>query len=132
MIWSLGSQLTQPLFNPGLRANTKALEAGLDAAKANYQQAVLQSLRNVADVLRTIESDALVQQSLESANASAAKALKLVERQYALGSASYLQLLLSQQQAQQAHINTLEVRARRLSNSVTLYQAMGGAALVPS
>ena len=132
LIWSLGGQLVQPLFNPGLRANTKALEAGLDAAKANYQQTVLQSLRNVADVLRTIESDALVQQSLESANASAAKALKLVERQYALGSASYLQLLLSQQQAQQAHINTLEVRARRLSNTVTLYQAMGGGALVPS
>ena len=132
LIWSLGGQLVQPLFNPGLQANTKAFEAGLDAAKANYQQVVLQSLRNVADVLRTIESDALVQRSLESANASAAKALKLVERQYTLGSASYLQLLMSQQQAQQAHINTLEVRARRLSNTVTLYQAMGGGALVPS
>ena len=56
----------------------------------------------------------------------------LVERQYALGSASYLQLLLSQQQVQQAHINTLEARARRLSNTVTLYQAMGGGALAPS
>jgi outer membrane protein TolC len=132
LIWSLGGQLVQPLFNPGLRANTKALEAGLDAAKANYQQTVLQSLRNVADVLRTIESDALVQQSLESANASATQALKLVERQYALGSVSYLQLLLSQQQAQQAYIATLDVRARRLSNTVTLYQAMGGGALAPS
>jgi NodT family efflux transporter outer membrane factor (OMF) lipoprotein len=131
LIWSLGGQLVQPLFNPGQRANTKALEAGLDAAKANYQQTVLQSLRNVADVLRTIESDALVQQSLERANASTTKALKLVEGQYALGSASYLQLLMSQQQAQQAHINTFEIQARRLSNSVTLYQAMGGGALIP-
>lgn len=131
LIWSLGGQLMQPLFNPGLRANTKALEAALDAAKANYQQTVLQSLRNVADVLRTIESDALVQQSLERANASTTKALELVERQYALGSASYLQLLLSQQQAQQANINTFEIQARRLSNTVTLYQAMGGGALIP-
>jgi NodT family efflux transporter outer membrane factor (OMF) lipoprotein len=132
LIWGLGGQLLQPLFNPGLRANTKALEAGMDAAKANYQQTVLQSLRNVADVLRTVENDALAQQSLESAHSSATRALKMVERQYALGSVSYLQLLLSQQQVQQAHINTLEVRARRLSNTVTLYQAMGGGALVPS
>jgi NodT family efflux transporter outer membrane factor (OMF) lipoprotein len=132
LIWSLGGQLVQPLFNPGLRANAKALEAGLDAAQANYRQTVLQSLRNVADVLRTIESDALVQQALETADASAMDALNLVGRQYALGSASYLQLLLSQQQAQQAHISTLEVRARRLSNTVTLYQAMGGGVLAPS
>lgn len=131
LIWSLGGQLVQPLFSPGLRANTKALEAGLDAAKANYEQTVLQSLRNVADVLRTIESDAMLQQSLESVNALAADALKLVEWQHKFGSASYLQLLLAQQQAQKAHIDTLEARARRLSNTVTLYQAMGGGARFP-
>ncbi|MDI1246801.1 MAG: efflux transporter outer membrane subunit [Rhodoferax sp.] len=126
MIWSLGGQLAQPLFTPGLKANAKASEAAMQAAQANYQQTVLQSLRNVADVLRTIESDAQVQQSLESANASAQTTVQLVQTQYALGSASYLQLLLAQQQAQQTFINVLELRARRVANTVTLYQAMGG------
>lgn len=126
MIWSLGGQLVQPLFNAGLKANTKAAEAGLEAAQANYQQTVLQSLRNVADVLRTVESDAQVQQSLESATASAQESSRLVEQQYALGAASYLQLLQSQQQTQQTLINVLELRARRLANTVILYQAMGG------
>ena len=46
MIWGLGGQLVQPLFNSGLKANAKALEAGLEAAQANYQQTVLQALRN--------------------------------------------------------------------------------------
>lgn len=77
LIWSLGGQLVQPLFNAGLKANTKAAEAGLEAAQANYQQTVLQS----------------------------------------------------QQQAQQTLINVLELRARRLVNTVTLYQAMGGGAI---
>lgn len=126
MIWSLGGQLVQPLFNPSLKANTKAAEAGLVAAEANYKQTVLQSMRNVADVLRTIESDAQVQQSLENATASAHESLGLAERQYASGTASYLQVLQSQQQAQQTLVSTLELRARRLANTVALYQAMGG------
>lgn len=126
LIWSLGGQLVQPLFNAGLKANTRAAEAGLDAAQANYQQTVLQSLRNVADVLRTVESDAKVQQSLESVTASAQESLRLVEQQYGLGAASYLQLLQSQQQTQQTLISVVELRARRLANTVTLYQAMGG------
>lgn len=132
MIWNLGGQLAQPLFNPGLKANAKAAEAGLEAAEANYKQTVLQSLRNVADVLRTLESDAQAQQSLESATVSAQESLQLVRQQYALGAASYLQLLQSQQQAQQTLINVLELRARRLVNTVTLYQAMGGGYAEPS
>lgn len=126
MIWSLGGQLAQPLFNPGLRSNTRAAEAGLDAADANYRQTVLQALRNVADVLRTIESDAKAQLSLVTASESAHQSLALVQQQYALGAASYLQLLQAQQQAQQVRINVLAIQAQRLVNTVALYQAMGG------
>ena len=90
------------------------------------KRTVLQALRNVADVLRTVESDAQVQQSLENANTQTQEALALTERQYALGSASYLQLLQSRQQAQQTLISTLALRSQRLINTVTLYQAMGG------
>ncbi|MDD2849931.1 MAG: efflux transporter outer membrane subunit, partial [Desulfuromonadaceae bacterium] len=126
LIWSLGGQLAQPLFNPGLRSNTRAAEAGLDAAGANYRQTVLQALRNVADVLRTIESDAEAQLSLVTANESAQQSLGLIQQQYALGAASYLQLLQAQQQAQQVSINVLAIQAQRLVNTVALYQAMGG------
>jgi len=126
LIWSLGGQLAQPLFNPGLRSNTRAAEAGLDAAGANYRQTVLQALRNVADVLRTIESDAEAQLSLVTAGESAQQSLVLIQQQYALGAASYLQLLQAQQQAQQVRINVLAIQAQRLVNTVALYQAMGG------
>jgi len=57
-IWSLVGQLTQPLFNPGLPAEKRAALASFDAAAANYRNVVLESLRNVADVLRALDNDA--------------------------------------------------------------------------
>lgn len=126
LVWGLGGQLAQPLFTPGLRDNAKAAEAAMQAAQANYQQTVLQSLRNVADVLRTVENDARTQQALERAHASAQDTLALVTARHTLGAASYLELLQAQQQAQRTSIDVLESRARRVVNTVSLYQAMGG------
>ena len=54
----------------------------------------------------------------------------LVERQYALGAASCLQLLVFRQQLQQTHIGALELCASQLSNTVSLYQAMGGGSIL--
>lgn len=126
LVWGLGGQLAQPLFTPGLRDNAKAAEAAMQAAQANYQQTVLQSLRNVADVLRTVENDARTQQALEKALTSAQGTLDLVTARYTLGAASYLEVLQVQQQAQRTTIDVLESRARRVVNTVSLYQAMGG------
>lgn len=126
LVWGLGGQLVQPLFTPGLRDNAKAAEAAMQAAEANYQQTVLQSLRNVADVLRTVENDARTQQALERAHASAQGTQQLVTARHRLGAASYLELLQAQQQAQRTAFDVLELRARRVVNTVSLYQAMGG------
>ena len=129
LIWGLGGQLAQPLFTPGLKSQAKAAEAAAQAALANYQQTVLQSLREVADVLRTIELDAMAQQSLASADLSARQSLQLVQSQYTLGGVSYLQLLQAQQQTQRTQIELLELQARRITNTVALYQAMGASQL---
>lgn len=129
LVWGLGGQLAQPLFTPGLKSQAQAAEAAAQAALANYQQTVLQSLREVADVLRTVEHDAQVQQSLERADASARQSLQLVQTQHALGAVSYLQLLQAQQQVQQTRIAVLELQARRIANTVALYQAMGASQL---
>jgi hypothetical protein len=48
----------QPLFNPGLPAEKRAALAAFDAAAANYQNVALESLDNVADVLRALKNDA--------------------------------------------------------------------------
>lgn len=125
-VWSLVAQLTQPLFNPGLPAEKRAALAAFDAAAANYRNVVLEALRNVADVLRALDNDAQRLAALAAADAAAQESLASMQRQYSLGAAGYIQLLTAQQQAQQTRISLIEAQARRLADSVALYQAMGG------
>jgi NodT family efflux transporter outer membrane factor (OMF) lipoprotein len=125
-VWSLVAQLTQPLFDPGLPAEKRAALAAFDAAAANYQSVVLESMRNVADTLRGVESDAQTLTALAAADAAAQASVQSVERQYRLGAASYLELLIAQQQAQQIRVNMVAAQAQRLVDSVALYQALGG------
>jgi NodT family efflux transporter outer membrane factor (OMF) lipoprotein len=129
MIWNLAGQLAQPLFNAGLGAASKAAEASMQVAGANYQQTVLEALRNVADVLRQLDNDAQALQAQTTANGAAETSLNLVEQQYKLGAASYLQLLTAQQQVQQTRIALIAAQAARLADTAALYQAMGGGAL---
>ncbi|MHB1076441.1 efflux transporter outer membrane subunit [Thiobacillus sp.] len=129
MIWTLAGQLAQPLFNAGLKAGANAAEASLQAAGANYQQTVLEALRNVADTLRQLDNDAQALQAQAAADTSAQASLDLVRQQYHLGAASYLQLLTAQQQAQQTRISLIAAQAARLADSAALYQAMGGGVL---
>jgi NodT family efflux transporter outer membrane factor (OMF) lipoprotein len=126
LIWGLAGQLAQPLFKPGLKAEARAAEAGFDAAAANYRETVLQGLRQVADVLRSLEHDAQALQAQSAAEASARTSLQLVEQQYALGTASALQLLTAQQQLQQTRIGLIVAQAARLNDTALLYQALGG------
>ncbi len=132
MIWTLAGQLAQPLFNAGLKAGANAAEASLQAAGANYQQTVLEALRNVADALRQLDNDAQTLQAQAAADAAAQETLGLLQQQYQLGAASYLQLLVAQLQAQQTRIGLIAAQAARLADSAALYQAMGGGALETS
>jgi NodT family efflux transporter outer membrane factor (OMF) lipoprotein len=125
-IWTLLGQLTQPLFNPGLPAEKRAALAAFDAAAANYQSVVLESLRNVADVLRALENNAQRLTALSAADAATQSSLASKQRQYQLGAASYVQVLIAQQQAQQAQIDLVAAQAQRLLDSAALFQAMGG------
>ena len=127
-IWALVGQLTQPLFSPGLPAEKRAALAAFDAAAANYQSVVLESLRNVADVLRSLENNAQRLAAFSVADAAAQGSLASMQRKYQLGAASYVQLLIAQQQAQQTHIDLIEAQAQRLLDSVALFEAMGGGA----
>lgn len=124
-VWSLVGQLTQPLFNPGLPSEKRSALAAFDAAAANYQGVVLEALRNVADVLRAVESDAQTLAALAAADNAAQGSLRSVEQQYRLGTASYVQLLIAQQQAQQTRLGIAAAQAQRLADSVALYQAVG-------
>lgn len=128
-VWSLVSQLTQPLFNPSLPAEKRATLAAFDAAAANYRIVVLDSLRNVADVLHALENDAQTLAALSAADVAAQTSLRSMGNRYSLGATSYFELLTTRQQSQQIKMDLTAARAQCLVGIADFYQAMGGRSL---
>lgn len=126
LIWSLGGQLAQPLFNRGLRAEARAAESGFDAASAHYRETVLQAFRDVADILRGLEHNAHALTATTAAAISAQETLALVQKRYAMGAANYLEVLTAQQVVESSRMDLCAAQAQRLIDTVTFYSAMGG------
>ena len=120
--WGLVGQLTQPLFNPGLPAESARRSPPL-TPQPPTTRACLEALRNVADALRAVENDAQALAALAAADEAAHSSLRSVERQYQLGAASYVQPFIAQQQTQQTRLGLAAAQAQRLADSGPLYQA---------
>lgn len=124
-IWNIIGRLTQPLFNPGLTHEKRAALAGFDAATAHYKGVVLDGLRDVADVLVAVDTNARALAAQTSAADAAQETLATMQRRHTLGAASYAQVLIAAQQAERAQLAVIAARADRLTNSAAFYVAMG-------
>ena len=126
-LWSIAAGLTQPLFHGGeLEAKRRAAIAAYDQAQAQYRQTVLVAFQNVADALRALEADARTLSAQADAEQSARDTLDLTQRQYQLGGASALGLLIVQQQYQQARLSLAVAEGTRYADTAALFQALGG------
>jgi NodT family efflux transporter outer membrane factor (OMF) lipoprotein len=102
-IWSLGAGLLQPIFHGGeLTAKRRAAVAAYDQSLAQYRETVLLAFRDVADVLRALETDARTLLAQSEAEAAARDSFDVARKQFMAGSVSYLSLLNAQRQYQEA------------------------------
>ncbi|MGH8146239.1 MAG: efflux transporter outer membrane subunit [Rhodanobacteraceae bacterium] len=125
--WSLGASLLQPLFHGGqLLHQKRAAEAGMDEARAAWQQTVLTAFQNVADSLQALQYDADTLKAQNISAQDAQKLLSLTRTQYRVGAVNYLNLLSAQRQYQQARIAEITARTARLTDTAALYTALGG------
>jgi len=127
LIASLVANLTQPIFNGGsLKANIRQQEAFLRREAENYAGSVLDAYLEVENALdaeqRLAEREAALRTSLDEA----IKAEERLERRYAEGLASILQLLDAQSRRISAESQLISARTERLNNRVRLYVALGG------
>jgi NodT family efflux transporter outer membrane factor (OMF) lipoprotein len=126
-VWGIGAGLLQPIFHGGaLRANRRAEVAGFDGAAAQYRETVLQAFRDVSDVLRALEYDAMTVKAQVEAEAAARDTLDIAKKQAGFGAASYLSLLDAQRQYHQARILLVQAQALRFADTAALFQALGG------
>ncbi len=126
-LWSLVNQAVQPVFDAGqLLHAQRAQRAALDNAAASWRNTVVTAFQNVADVLVALQNDELaLAASLDEQRASE-RSLSLASLQYKLGGVSYLTVLTAQQSTQNAILSLLRARAARYTDSIALYQALGG------
>jgi NodT family efflux transporter outer membrane factor (OMF) lipoprotein len=125
--WSLGADLTAPIFEGGkLKHLERAAKAAYVQAAEQYRGTVLTAFQNVADTLAALEHDADGLKAASAAEQAAKVTLDLSQRQWKDGYASYLTLLSAEQAYQQARITLVLAQANRFADTAALFQALGG------
>jgi NodT family efflux transporter outer membrane factor (OMF) lipoprotein len=126
-VWSIGAKLMQPIFHAGeLRAQKRSAVAAYDAAAQAYEQTVLESLQQVADVLRARESDALVLAAQSSALDQMSSNCEIAQRRFDVGGISEATLLNATQDKLQRNLARSHAQAQQLADTAALLHAMAG------
>ena len=125
--WSVGSTLSETLFDAGLRrATVQQYQAAYDQTVANYRQTVLTAFGQVEDnlaALRILTSE-IGQQ--DQAVDSAQRLLAIATDRYRLGIDPYLNVISAQTALLGAQQTAVTLRLQQLTAEVQLIEALGG------
>jgi len=126
-VWNVAGGLGQTLFDAGtLQHNKRAAVAAFDRAAAQYRGTVVTAFKDVADVLRALQSDAEALAAQTAAERAAHASLELAQRQFQADTTDYLTVLAAERAWQQARIDLVQAQANRYSDTAALFQALGG------
>jgi outer membrane protein TolC len=119
--------ITGPIFDHGGRRDRQeAAQEAMRAALDQYEQAVLTSFAQVADVLEAMEHDAQLERAQQRAADAAAASLELARESYQAGNVGILQVLDAQRASAQAQLGLVRAKAQRLLDDMQLMVAVGG------
>lgn len=123
----LAANATQPIFDGMTLLNKQhAAEAALEQADAQYRQAVIAALQNVADALQSLQHDAALVKAAAKSESTARASLDIVRSQLALGQVNQVVVLNAQQTYLNAAIARVQAEATRLADAAALFMAIGG------
>ena len=123
----VGPAIRLPIFEGGaLRANLKGRVAEQDGAIDAYNQALTESLHDVADQLDTMRSTTLQSQHQNTALQSATNTMKLSEQRQRIGTINRLQVLAAETALVQQQRIALDAQVRVTEARIGLIKALGG------
>jgi NodT family efflux transporter outer membrane factor (OMF) lipoprotein len=127
LFWELAGDATQTVFDGGILLHE--LQGAKDtyhAAAWSYRATVVGAVQNVADAIRAVQNDADELKAARDFERASKVSFDLARQQMQTGYANILILLTAQQTYLQAVIQVVQARAARLTDTVALYQALGG------
>lgn len=129
--WSAGANAAYTIFQSGAgHANVRLSEAQRNAAVAAYQKTIQTAFREVADALArrgTINDEIAARQRQQLATADT---YTLTEARYRAGIDPFLTVLDAQRSYYAAQQQMVQTKLTAAQNLVTLYQTIGGDALL--
>ncbi|WP_111420331.1 efflux transporter outer membrane subunit, partial [Rhodoplanes roseus] len=127
LTWMLVGTIQQTLLDGGQGYHAKeASVAKFEQDYALYQSTVITAFQNVADALRAIQYDASTLQAQAAAEKAALDSLKMAQQQFKVGAISYATVINAQQTFQNAVIARIRAQAMRFTDTVALFQSLGG------
>jgi NodT family efflux transporter outer membrane factor (OMF) lipoprotein len=122
-----GPALSLPVFNRGeLRGALQAQQAQYDLAVGQYNQSLIDSIHEVADVMTNWEATDKESADARAALESAQRSYELTRERYSAGLDNYLSVLSAENQVFTAQALLAELQSRRLTVSTDLIRALGG------
>jgi NodT family efflux transporter outer membrane factor (OMF) lipoprotein len=132
-VWNVGAALAAPIFNGGaLQAEKRKAQDAYDEAASAYRGTVLESFRQVADALYATERDAETLKARSAAAGEAEDAYGIATKRYQAGGISEASLLDAERRQLQTALDRESAAANRLTDSATLFEALGGEQLPAS
>ena len=126
-VWSFGPEITMPIFDGGNnRANLDYAKISKSIQIAQYEKAIQTAFKEVADALTARANDDGQVEAQEALIKSEQGLYELAEIRYRNGIDSYLEVLTAEEDLYSAQQVLVQVQFARLSNLITLYQALGG------
>jgi multidrug efflux system outer membrane protein len=126
-LWSLGALVQWSVFKGGaVQARIEAAEAGSEAALANYEQAVLEALRDAETALTRYGEEIETRKRLEEGVQSRRKAVELARGLFGAGEEDFLAVLDSERELTGSEDSLVVSETQSITKLIALYTALGG------
>ncbi len=125
--WSLSGLISQPIFDAGkLKHKQGQAVAVYQQSTAIYKSTVIHAFQNVADTLHALATDEQAVLASEHEAQAAYANWQIAKQRYHYGSVNRLNRQSTEQLYYITALNVIQSKANRLSDSVALFQALGG------
>ncbi len=123
---SLLPSVNLPIFNPGIRARVKTTEAQAKIAEQDYRRTVIAAFEEVENALVNLDSRRKQRAELQTQVNHLKVVSTQVEAQLKEGLVSQLEVFETERSLLAAQLAVLSHHREILSDTVTLYKALGG------